>query len=331
MSAATPSDNSAAENAAAEDFPIKAAPQAKGRNALTGNCTNCGAELQGPFCHQCGQEDKNYIRNVFRLITELFGEMGNWDGRFWRTLIPLFIRPGFLSKQYVTGKRIAYVPPLRLYIFISLIAFILFSSLGNGFQQLDSQLASQGQVIFADETEGKAPAVVSEFQFNDVNLNFGFLSEADNETLNAKLQFLREHPRVFMDRFFSLAPQLMLVMLPLFALVLKLLYAFSGRYYVEHLVLALHTHAFILLSLMVIMGVNSVMGLALPIWMANIVSWVYTLLWWWIPIYLFLTQKRFYRQGWGMTTVKFTITSLLYFVVLALMLFATIILSVLRA
>ncbi|WP_194755474.1 DUF3667 domain-containing protein [Aliidiomarina indica] len=298
----------------------------------TGECANCGAQLKGPFCHECGQENKNYIRNVFRLITELFGEMGNWDGRFWRTLIPLFTRPAFLSNQYVKGKRIPYVPPLRLYIFISLIAFILFASLGKTVQQIDAERVNgNNQTALSVDGEEQPAIGLSELSFEDSQLNLGFLSEADNAALNERFKFLLQHPRVFVDRFFSLAPQLMLVMLPIFALLLKLLYAFSGRYYVEHLVLALHTHAFLLLTLMFIMGLKSFMGLALPAWLAVISGWLYVLLWWWIPVYLVCTQKRFYRQSWPLTFFKFSVTSLVYFIVLLLMLLATIILSVLRA
>ena len=60
------------------------------------------------------------------LIHEFFGEMGNWDGRFWRTIWPLLTKPAFLSLEYVRGKRVPYVPPLRMYLFISIFAFIVF-------------------------------------------------------------------------------------------------------------------------------------------------------------------------------------------------------------
>ena len=93
------------------------------------HCDNCHATLLGDFCHHCGQEKKSYIRNISGVVTEFFGEFSNWDTRVWRTLFPLWFRPGFLSQRYVSGHRVPYVPPLRLYLFTSIIAFLLFSQL----------------------------------------------------------------------------------------------------------------------------------------------------------------------------------------------------------
>lgn len=52
-------------------------------------CLNCKTDLQGDFCYQCGQEDTHYVRGIGSLLNEFFGELGNWDGRVWRTLIPI--------------------------------------------------------------------------------------------------------------------------------------------------------------------------------------------------------------------------------------------------
>jgi hypothetical protein len=122
-------------------------------------CDNCHASLEGDFCHQCGQEKKSYIRNVSGVVTEFFGEFSNWDTRVWRTLVPLWFRPGYLSRRYVQGHRVPYVPPLRLYLFTSIIAFLLLAKLvpeqvvtvntPNGSTQLtaDSNLADQAENI----------------------------------------------------------------------------------------------------------------------------------------------------------------------------------------
>jgi hypothetical protein len=92
-------------------------------------CENCNTALHGDFCHQCGQEKKNYIRNVSGVVTEFFGEFSNWDTRLWRTLVPLWFRPGYLSRRYVGGHRVPFVPPMRLYLFTSIIAFLIFAKL----------------------------------------------------------------------------------------------------------------------------------------------------------------------------------------------------------
>lgn len=91
-------------------------------------CKNCQTELQGEYCHHCGQQDKQYMRSIFAVVGDLFGEIGHWDSRFYRTLRGLFLQPGFLSLEFVRGRHASYVPPLRLYFFISLIAFMVFTS-----------------------------------------------------------------------------------------------------------------------------------------------------------------------------------------------------------
>ena len=89
-----------------------------------GVCDNCGQSLQGEYCHICGQHERSYIRNVFSLISEILGELGSWDSRLLRTMVPLLFRPAYLSNEYIVGRRVRYVPPIRLYLFVSLIFFL---------------------------------------------------------------------------------------------------------------------------------------------------------------------------------------------------------------
>ncbi|CUA85581.1 DUF3667 domain-containing protein [Pseudidiomarina woesei] len=91
-------------------------------------CLNCEQPLQGEYCHHCGQHHRVYVRSIFAVLGDLMGELGHWDSRFYRTLRGLFLRPGFLSLEFMRGRHASYVPPLRLYFFISLIAFIIFSA-----------------------------------------------------------------------------------------------------------------------------------------------------------------------------------------------------------
>lgn len=123
----------------------------------------------------------------------------------------------------------------------------------------------------------------------------------------------REH---IINRIFSLLPQSMLVLVPLFALLLQLLYLFGHRLYMEHLIVALYSHAFMFLSLLLLMGLG---GLAevLPSWAATPIDWLSAAAWIWIPVYLLLMQKRVYGQGWGITAVKYVIAGTAYVGMLA--------------
>ncbi|WP_266172124.1 DUF3667 domain-containing protein [Dyella subtropica] len=106
---------------------------------------------------------------------------------------------------------------------------------------------------------------------------------------------------------FGVLPQTMFLMMPVFALLLKLAYLFKRRLYMEHLIVALHSHAFLFLTLLL----AAVLAL-LKAWIEPHAAWAaYPLRWieWglalWAPIYLLVMQKRIYRQGWFMTTVKY--------------------------
>src|SRR5690554_5392066 len=91
-------------------------------------CLNCHEPLRGKYCHQCGQHHRVYVRSIFAVLGDLMGEIGHWDSRFYRTMRGLYIKPGFLSLEFMRGRHASYVPPLRLYFFISLIAFIIFAT-----------------------------------------------------------------------------------------------------------------------------------------------------------------------------------------------------------
>lgn len=84
-------------------------------NEHSPNCRNCGAALAGEYCGRCGQREGRGDRGFAALLGELAGELFDWDSRFWRTLWPLLVRPGFLTAEYIAGRRARYVAPLRLY------------------------------------------------------------------------------------------------------------------------------------------------------------------------------------------------------------------------
>ena len=121
----------------------------------------------------------------------------------------------------------------------------------------------------------------------------------------------------------------MFALLPLFALLMKFWYLFAKRYYVEHLIYALHNHSFLF--------VLAVIGMSLGVlppwldpggegWITSSVRIVTILMWTWIPIYLVLSMKRVYGQGWAMTLAKFAVVGTCYAVILG---FATVFVALL--
>ncbi len=92
-------------------------------------CLNCGNTVGERFCTHCGQENLEPKETVGHLVRHFFEDITHFDGKFFVTIKDLVVRPGFLTREYVAGRRMSYLNPIRMYIFISAIFFIaLFAS-----------------------------------------------------------------------------------------------------------------------------------------------------------------------------------------------------------
>jgi|GEM_PF-6582586 len=97
-------------------------------------CRNCDTKLVGPYCSGCGQRADEYSVSLAVLARDAADEYLSFDSRLLRTIIALVLRPGYLTRQYLIGRRARYVRPLRLYIVASLLFFLSFSFFGGGFR-----------------------------------------------------------------------------------------------------------------------------------------------------------------------------------------------------
>src|SRR5258708_36171661 len=86
-------------------------------------CENCGAELQGHWCAQCGQAAIEYRRSFRHVVADLLNEFLNWDSKFFTTIALLILKPWRLTNEFLAGKRVCYVNPLRLYLLASILFF----------------------------------------------------------------------------------------------------------------------------------------------------------------------------------------------------------------
>jgi len=88
-------------------------------------CLNCGSTLSGQYCGNCGQRAATRLISIWQLLREAFGDLLELDSRLWRTLIPLTIRPGKLTRDYLEGRRARFMPPFRTYLVLSIIFFLV--------------------------------------------------------------------------------------------------------------------------------------------------------------------------------------------------------------
>lgn len=192
------------------------------------------------------------------------------EGKLWRTLALLLFRPGALSKEYIAGRRVRYVEPLRIYLTFSILLFAIlrFGSgdlvhVNNSEQvhlttqavEQTGQPGEEKQIHLRYSMLGQFPVLSSQWQ------RFEQLSGA-------------EQKRLAIESFFHYAPYGMFCLMPIFALYLKILYLGSGRRYGEHFLFALHTNAFafIMMALIVIMP-GLFFRMALGCWLLAYLPW----------------------------------------------------------
>ena len=111
------------------------------------NCLNCGFSLKEEYtyCPSCGQKDTSKVASVRGLIVDFLGDYFTFDSKIFKSLKPLLLNPGVLTLEYLEGKRVSYIPPLRLYIFISIFFFVLFAQLNP-----NQSMAMQGDQVSQD-------------------------------------------------------------------------------------------------------------------------------------------------------------------------------------
>jgi len=104
---------------------------AHGKIRTANNCLNCNAEVKGRFCSVCGQENIEPKETFWNLISHFLYDLFHYDGKAVSTIKTLLFQPGLLTYQYVRGRRASYLHPIRLYIFISAMFFLLVFSFSN--------------------------------------------------------------------------------------------------------------------------------------------------------------------------------------------------------
>lgn len=345
------------------------------RLAGSAECMNCGTELMGPFCHYCGQPDKNLMRFFPALLREMLEDFMDFDSRFARTIKPLLFKPGKLTRDYLDGRRFRYVPPLRLYIFSSIAMFFLFAVLAPGSINVGSDSDSHEPSITVgmnDEQKAEVNEALAELdkvqpglaekigneiekaenqetheaehegededEEFEINLNgepwdpetnpfdVPFMPDWVNHWVNKEIgespqkgRAIEENPNLMLDQVLDVLPGTMFVLLPLVALLLKFWYLFAKKYYVEHLIFALHNHAFLFVTATVMMLLSVFADWREPAGEGTVttaVLWVKNIILVWIPVYMLISLKRVYQQGWGMTLAKFVSVSISYMLLL---------------
>jgi hypothetical protein len=289
-------------------------------------CLNCGAVLSGQYCGQCGQRARNRLISVWELLRDAFGDLFELDSRLWRTLLPLAFRPGLLTADYLRGRRARFMPPFRTYLVLSLLFFVL-AALDPDFDTgLTLDLSSDAPSAPAEDAATERVESGQDSNAEDAQTN-AFNCQVDPEDIEIPNQWLAErltadrinsicerfradNGKAFKARILDNIPTALYLLLPLIALVLKLLYPLSRRYYVEHLLFVVHFHAFVFLALIGEMLATRI-GAFMPQTVATLFPVIISL---YIPTYLYKALRRVYGQRHLLTATKYMILLLAYLV-----------------
>jgi hypothetical protein len=296
-------------------------------------CANCHADLAGEYCAACGQRHEPHVHTVAHFAAEAFESISHADSRLWRTLWFLFARPGFLTREFFAGRRVAYLPPFRLYLVLSVLV-LLFSALTPDEAEVQApmdaatreemrQAAADVQAALEQNRPAAPPASgevgrTGQWQWNIQGID-EFCEDFDKPEIGEPGVGKRDNVRQFCRRvradstelFAALGaalPKAMFVFLPLLAAIMKLLYWRPKRYYVEHLLFLVHNHAagFLLIVLLFLFSFVPWLGDFTPL--AAFIAIGY------MAWYVYRGMRNVYGQGRWLTSLKYLVLGCGYLV-----------------
>lgn len=301
-------------------------------------CLNCGTALSGQYCGNCGQRASSRLISVWELLRDAFGDLLELDSRLWRTLIPLAVRPGQLTRDYLEGRRARFMPPFRMYLVLSIVFFLV--AFFDPREELGILFVPQAPTATESEEEANDADAVREdvvrdleaegviVDGSDIDCDIETITSADlPEWLASRLteerlkvmcdRIVADDGRAFLKKLLDNVPAALFILLPLMALVLKVLYPLSKRFYVEHLLFVVHYHAFVFLALTVDVLLGRLGSLfRIPETPIDVISFAVSL---YVPVYLYKALRRVYGQGRFFTILKFLVLSVAYFAGLIIM------------
>lgn len=306
-------------------------------------CANCGAVLAGAYCHGCGQSARNPMKHLGHAIEDVFESFWHLDGRVFGTLRDLLV-PGRLPSNFLAGRRARYVAPMRLFVILTLFAFFVAKLMvvadGSPLDvrveqtpapaQADAAPAPAGQADAALPGDARATGAPAQAPADaaakprqrvrglDGPVAVAWLPGFANRWLDHRrarlrdnLQVIVDDPRTtvprFVQAFLGGMPTALFLLMPVFALLLKLAWTGSGLAYLEHLVVALYSHCWLMLVLLAsfaLLGLDGAPGIVGAVGVL--------LLWLWTPVYLFMTQAITYGGGVAINLLRYVVVGSAY-------------------
>jgi hypothetical protein len=295
-------------------------------------CLNCNYVVENRFCPHCGQENIETRKTFHHLFIHFFEDLTHYENAFWKTIKNLVFKPGALTVEYLSGKRMSYLAPFRLYIFISFITFFIISLLpgenaarisdtsesgltnSKGHRKTDSIATAEVQT-----KKDKENSLGDIFEFGSVReldsvqkyskpeermgpTEYWFASKAVNVVEHNTTHQIKEK---FLESFSHNFPKVLFIYMPIFALVLWLFQNKKRWYYFDHGIFTLHYFSFLLLCQLIVYVVTSVLDLWKNSLVVICISFLFHLvIFGYMFFYFFPAHHRFYKERYGMTIFK---------------------------
>jgi Protein of unknown function (DUF3667) len=297
-------------------------------HALEATCRNCDANLAPPaanFCPACGQDTLNHPPTFWEFVHEFITHYVALEGKLWKTLWLLFLKPAELTREYRAGRKLRYISPLRLYITASFLFFLVVKIAGLGnFTIDDTREGAEGakgarssfniSTHVDEKSRAEIEEVVSEFKNNPRTADADVKFECDaNEKVCRWLESRlakKYRGKPVNDVLATLnagamanVPYALFLLLPLFALLTKLIYVNRGLYFGEHVVYALHVHAFTFFAMLLMALLPSVVQPVIAIA---------------AMIYYLVAMQRFFGGRWWATLIRYAVVAIVYQFLLAM-------------
>ena len=297
-------------------------------------CPNCqtSLEVSHNFCPNCGQENDNKRQSIGKVLSDLVTGFLSVDSRFTNSIPALLFRPGYLTTQYIKGKRNRYLNPVRMFISIVVIYF-LFATTGDSIQLNNDQQIAANTIDSVLTAEGRKPVFINDSLSGDdkqPEIEIGVedypkirelvksgITDTDVvlDTLGKEktfwkrfwyselIKFAGSDFDEFKKHLLSKLPWLVFMLMPVFALLLKLFYLRHRILYVDHLIFAFHLHSFVFLAGWIYLLIEKYTA-ADP---ALFFSWL-------TVFYTVSALRNVYGQSWLKTVFKLFLLSILYMV-----------------
>lgn len=253
-------------------------------------CANCATPLQGPWCHACGQSGEDFHRSIVRLCGEAVEGLLHMDGRLWSTLPDLMARPGRLTRAYLEGHRAPQIPPLRLFLVVLLMIFLVGGLTGHRHKAVVVQTSAVGAKVSARPLDQLTPqeraSIIESLGSGHSNIDFGKSNQAAVDWLKDRVTRTLSDPERFYLILEQWAERFAFLMLPISALLLSIVFVFQRRFYLfDHTIFSLHSLSAMGVAIIGAMLLSEVIGDS---------GWVLILP---APFHLFAHMRGVYRSS----------------------------------